>query len=179
MPLITNAGSNFSRNPTTTNSSATTAPALAPTSKAGENTPPKKPNPNEIDVANIFPIKIIKAKYSTNSPDTALSTVLVPKPITSGTKWPIALKEVIATAYFKNTLEKILTEILLKKIKLFIKTIATIPKSGPAINDTYKMVKKSNSTFDMGNIKLSPQSAVDKPKATHDAIAIERTALCE
>tara|TARA_Y100000991_G_C21886382_1_gene311778 strand:+ start:711 stop:893 length:183 start_codon:yes stop_codon:yes gene_type:complete len=60
-----------------------------------------------------------------------------------------------------------------------MKTIATIPKSGPAINDTYKMVKKSNSTFDIGNIKLSPQSAVDKPKATHDAIAIERTALCE
>ena len=26
-------------------------------------TPPKKPNPNEIDVAIIFPIKIIIAKY--------------------------------------------------------------------------------------------------------------------
>ena len=47
------------------------------------------------------------------------------------------------------------------------------------VNEVYKMVKKSNSTLDMGNIKLSPHSAVDKPKATHEAIAIERTALCE
>ena len=56
--------------------------------------------------------------------------------MTSGTKWPIALKEIIAIAYRSNTLEKNLTETLLKKIKLFIKIIATIPKTGPAINDT-------------------------------------------
>ena len=136
MPLTTNAGSNFSKKPTTTNNSATTAPALAPTSKAGENTPPKKPKPSETDVAKIFPIKIIRAKYRTYSPDTAPRTVLVPKPITSGTKWPIALKAIIAITYRRSIFEKNLTESLLKKIKLFIKIIATRPKTGPAINDT-------------------------------------------
>ena len=136
IPLITKAGSNFSRTPITTNSSAITAPALAPTSIAGENTPPKKPNPKEIDVAMIFPSKIIIAKYNTNSPETASRTVPVPKPITSGTKWPIALRTTIAIAYLRNTFGKILTESLLKKIKVFIKIIATTPKSGPAINDT-------------------------------------------
>ena len=35
-----------------------------------------------------------------------------------------------------NTFGKNLTESLLKKIKVFIKIIATTPKSGPAINDT-------------------------------------------
>ena len=42
----------------------TTAPAAAPTSIAGENTPPKKPKLSEIDVANILPNKITTKKSS-------------------------------------------------------------------------------------------------------------------
>ena len=61
------------------------APAAAPMSNAGEKTPPKKPNPSDIDVANILAIKIkTAAKNKVSELDKSIM-VLVPKPITSGT----------------------------------------------------------------------------------------------
>ena len=41
--------------------------------------------------------------------------------MTSGTKWPIELKVIIAIAYRSNTLEKNLTESLVKLHKIGIK----------------------------------------------------------
>ena len=52
---------------------------------AGENTPPKKPKLREIDVANIFPNKIISSIITVLFEVNTLATVSVPSPMTSGT----------------------------------------------------------------------------------------------
>ena len=71
-------------------------PAAAPTSKAGEKTPPKKPNPNDSAVAIILAIKIATATINNPSAFVRFTIALVPNPITSGYHVPIMLRPIIA-----------------------------------------------------------------------------------
>ena len=59
-------------------------PAAAPTNKAGEKTPPKKPNPKDSAVAIIFPNRIATAINNKVLPVVRFIIAEVPSPITSG-----------------------------------------------------------------------------------------------
>ena len=59
-------------------------PAAAPTSKAVEKTPPKKPNPKDNTVAIIFPNRIATAINNNVLPIVCFLIAEVPNPMASG-----------------------------------------------------------------------------------------------
>ena len=67
---------------------------------AGENIPPKSPNPMHAEVAIIFAMKRTTKETSTKLPLCIPETVLVPKPKISGMKIPIDPQNTAASTRF-------------------------------------------------------------------------------
>ena len=106
-------------------------PAAAPTSKAGEKTPPKKPNPNDSAVAIILAIKIATATINKTSAFVRFTIALVPNPITSGYQVPIMLSPIIAISKDWNDVKPIFSGNFENINMVDMKSTAISPKNGP------------------------------------------------
>ena len=87
-------------NPNTDKRFPLIAPADAPMKSAGENIPPKRPNPMHAEVAIIFAMKRTTKESRTKLPLCISETVLVPKPKISGIKIPIDPQKTAAIKRF-------------------------------------------------------------------------------
>ena len=95
-----NEASLIKRNPNIDKTFPLIAPADAPMKSAGENIPPKSPNPMHAEVAIIFAMKRTAKERSTKLPLCISDTAPVPKPKISGMKIPIDPQKTAAIKRF-------------------------------------------------------------------------------